>query len=146
MQIRNSKQWMQSGYVLMITLIFVLFLSLLIVSQTDMIVISLKSEATTKQYQALFYRAESGVIQTEKHLLGKDILLPPSSIIVNTHLENVNIDSCGNKTLDIVSVAAWHLKRFVLRSREIFARVPIAKSCKKNPPIQRLWWKENESQ
>lgn len=141
MSIRN--QYKQSGYVLMITLIFVLVLSLLVVAMTEATITAIKSETGMQQYQQLFYRAESGVLQMEQRLLGRYISLPSSSIALQTDVEHVDIDSCGNKIVDIVAMATWRSERFVLRSREIFARVPLAKKCRKIPLQKRLWWEEN---
>ena len=136
----------QTGYALLVTLIVVFVLTLIIVSQTDSVILGLRSVVGMKRYQQLFYCANDVLVQTEDQLLGKTSHLSTAcidfAIQQSIRITQQRVDPCGNKEIDIQASTQLHSQMLILQARDIFARVPVLKHCEALPRFQRVGWIE----
>lgn len=113
------------GAILPIVLIFLFVFTLLVTSSSQEVILQIKSEAATELNQAVFERAESGIIQSEMSLLNINFLLPSSTIALNTVVQLEKTDPKGNKTYRIQSTACAQHQQVELNVVDIFATVPV---------------------
>lgn len=133
----------QSGFILLITLIFLFVLTLITISGSQDIILENKMQNAMQNNALVFARAELGMQQAVLAIEGDPIVLPDSPISLNVITKIISTDDCGNQTIDIQSTAKNLFSNVVLNSRNIFARVPKEKGCKKIPMHQTLWWKDS---
>lgn len=132
----------QNGFILFITLLFLFVLTLFAIAGSQDIILENKMQSNGQNHFAVFARAELGLEQAVLLLEGNPITLPDSSISLTVTTTAVATDDCGNQTIDIQSTAKNNVSTVVLNSRNIFAKVPRQKGCKKIPLHQIVWWKE----
>ena len=132
-----------NGFVLFITLIFLFVLTLIAISGSQDIILENKMQNAMQNNALVFSRAELGMQQAVLAIEGDPIVLPDSPISLNVLTKIISTDDCGNQTIDIQSTAKNLFSRVVLNSRNIFAKVPRQKGCKKIAKHQILWWRES---
>jgi Tfp pilus assembly protein PilX len=138
--LRGAMRSHQPGFVLIITLLFILVLTILAISGGQHIILENKMQSNVQQTSAVFARAELGMAQKVLLLQGKSMTLPDSPISLKVTSTVIDIDDCDNQTIDMQSKASNHFSTVVLNSRDIFAKVPHEKNCKKIPAHRVLWW------
>ena len=130
----------QHGFILFIVLLFLFVLTLIAVSGSQDIILENKMQNNMQNTSLVFARAELGLQQAVLAIEGDPISLPDSPISLNVTTKLISTDDCDNQTIDIYSTAKDTLSTVVLNSRNIFAKVPREKGCKKIPVHQTLWW------
>ena len=130
----------QHGFILFIVLLFLFVLTLIAVSGSQDIILENKMQNNMQNTSLVFARAELGLQQAVLAIEGDPISLPDSPISLNVTTKLISMDDCDNQTIDIYSTAKDTLSTVVLNSRNIFAKVPREKGCKKIPVHQTLWW------
>ena len=133
----------QHGFILFIVLLFLFVLTLIAVSGSQDIILENKMQNNMQNTSLVFARAELGLQQAVLAIEGDPISLPDSPISLNVTTKLISTDDCDNQTIDIYSTAKDTLSTVVLNSRNIFAKVPREKGCKKIPAHQILWWRES---
>ena len=128
------------GSVLILTLLFLFIFTLIMVSDSQDVIINNKMQSAMQHDFAVFERAESGMRQMVLVLQGLSITLPNSTISLKTTAKLIKTDKCGNQTLIIQSIAHDQYDQVILNSRDIFAKVPKHRKCKKILEHQVLWW------
>ena len=129
------------GFVLMVVLIFLFVMTLISVTDARDIILQNKMESMMQNRMLVFARAELGMQQMIFYLQKKSMTLPDSPIALSASKKLIDIDRCGNKTIDMTSIAQMGLSTVILNSRGIFAKVPREKDCKKFPRYRSLWWR-----
>lgn len=130
-----------NGAILIIVLIFLFVLTLILVSNSQDVIVNQKMQNAMRHDDAVFLRAEAGMRQVILSLQGESVDLPDSPISLQTSFKKIKVDRCGNQTGEIMSVAQDEREKVILNSRDIFARVPVAKHCQKMPVHRCLWWR-----
>lgn len=131
----------KNGAVLIIVLIFLFVLTMMMVSNSQDVIVNQKTQNAMQHDSAVFLRAEAGIQQAILSLQGESVDLADSPISVETSMKKIKVDRCGNQTVEIMSVAHDNQEKVILNSRDIFARVPVAKHCQKIPAHRCLWWR-----
>jgi len=121
---------------------FLFVITLIIASQADSIIMALHSVSGFKNHQQLFNSANDGLICKEQQLLGKSCVLVDTTVRVHVAIVCQHKDACGNKILDLKSVATGSTGKLILQVRDIFARVTSEMNCRLLPRFQRIWWQE----
>lgn len=128
------------GFILFTVLLFLFVMTLLVLNATDDLILADKMEFSTKNNLTVFSHAEMGLEQVRLKLMGKEMILSPSNITLDTSAKILHIDACGNQTVAIQSIATNRFSKTVLNSIDIFARVPFTKNCKILPNHQCILW------
>jgi Tfp pilus assembly protein PilX len=139
MQVSGLKN--SNGAVLISVLVFLFVLTLMMVSNSQDVIINQKMQNAMRHDFAVFLRAEAGMQQAILSLQGESVDLPDSPIVLRTTVQKIKIDRCGNQIVEILSIAQDDHDKVMLNSRDIFARVPVAKHCQKIPVHRCLWWR-----
>lgn len=137
--LRRDVQPCDQGTILMTVLVVLSVLSFLVSTALQSVIMSLKMQNNWVEYNAVFARAELGLMQLRAQFQEQTLLLPYSSIVLKTDFKGVQIDVCGNKTVDFTATAVNPFSRVTLNSRDIFARVPRLKNCNAIPMHQVIW-------
>lgn len=130
-----------NGAILIIVLIFLFVLTVMMVSNSQDVIANQKMQNAMQHDDAVFLRAEAGMQQTILSVQGESVDLPDSPISLQTSFKKIKVDRCGNQTGKIMSIAQDEREKVILNSRDIFARVPVAKHCRKIPAHQCVWWR-----
>lgn len=133
----------QNGFVLFIALLFIFVLTLIVVSDTQTMILDRKMLNNARHDFQVYTVAQWGIQSVVYALEGDPIVLPDSMIVLNTTVKNIQTDLCDNQTVEIQAIAEDQLSKIVLNSRDIFAKVPREKGCKEIPIHQRIWWQES---
>ena len=128
------------GYVLFVTLLFLFILTLIVVSGSQDLILENKMQSNMQNQLAVFSRAELGLRQAILAQEGDSISLPDSSIALTVTTNTISVDDCGNQTIDFQAIAKNAISTVVLNSRDIFAKVPRQKRCRKIPAHHNVWW------
>ena len=134
------KMCQSKGFVLPVVLLIIFITSLVVIHETESVILSIKSNAAMSSYQRLYFSAQSALFKAEQFYTGQRDKLVSKNVILR--IMRQHIDDCGNNQLVIRAVAQSGRRRIILQSRDIFARVPVEKNCKRMPRFQRLWWQE----
>lgn len=132
----------QTGFVLMVTLIFIFVMTFIIITGSENMILQYKMQSNMLNEMRVFAYAEFGLQKMIFTLQHKSLFLPSSSISLITSKKIISIDSCGNKTIDLHAVASNALSTVILNSRAIFAKVPPEVHCKILPAYRCVWWKK----
>ena len=133
----------QNGFVLFIALLFIFIVTLIVMSDTQTMILD-KKILNSVHHEFQVYTVAQWGIQSAVHALeGDPIVLPDSSIVLNTTVKNIKTDLCDNQTVEIQVIAQDQFSKVVLNSRDIFAKVPREKGCQKIPIHQRIGWQES---
>ncbi|HLB56644.1 MAG TPA: hypothetical protein VJK30_04890 [Coxiellaceae bacterium] len=132
----------EPGFILFIVLIFLFVLTLTTISSSQDIILENKMQNNMENSFSVFARAELGMQQAVLAQENDPIVLPDSPISLNVTSTVIAKDSCDNKIIDMQSTAKNNVSTVVLNSRNIFAKVPRQKGCKKISKHQILWWRE----
>lgn len=130
-----------NGAILIIVLVFLLVLTMMMLSNSQDVIVNQKMQNAMWHDNAVFLRAASGMQQTILSLQGESVDLPDSPISLRISVKKIKLDRCGNQIVEIVSTAQDDQDKVMLNSRDIFARVPVAKHCQKIPAHRCLWWR-----
>lgn len=130
------------GFILMMTLIFLFVLTLIAVSGNNDIILQNKMQSDAAIQGQVFAQAELGLQKKIFQLIGKSFSLPNSPIKLHVLTKKINVDACGNKTINISSVATYLFSTVNLNTLVRFAKVPRERYCKKVKAYQILWWRE----
>ena len=133
----------ENGAVLIIVLVFLFVLTVMMVSNAQDVIANQKMQNAMQHDYVVFLRAEAGMQQTILSLQGESVDLPDSLIALQTRIKKIKVDRCGNQTVEILSIAQDDRDKVILNSRDIFARVPVAKHCHKIPIYQCLWFRKS---
>ena len=125
----------QYGTVLIVTLIFLFVLTLLVSSTTEETILEAKMESLLELNQVILNTAESGVIQSECHLLNHHIELPDTFILLKTSIQLEKVDLNDNKTFLIQSLASYASHQVLLKVRDNLIKMP-------KPTLHRITWEE----
>lgn len=128
------------GFVLPVVLLIIFVASLVVIHETDSVILSIKSNVAMSSYQRLYFSAQSALFQAERFYMGQRVKLLSKNVTLKIMQQHT--DDCDNNHLVIRAVAQSARRRIILQSRDIFARVPVEKNCKRMPRFQRLWWQE----
>lgn len=130
----------ENGAVLIIVLVFLFVLTVMMVSNSQDVIANQKMQNAMQHDDAIFLRAEAGMQQVILSLQGESVDLPDSPIALQTSVKKIKTDRCENQTVEITSIAQDDRDKVILNSRDIFAKVPVAKHCHKIPIYQCLWF------
>ncbi len=139
MQVSGFKK-NKNGAVLIIVLVFLFVLTVMMVSNSQDVIVNQKMQTAMQHDVAVFLQAEAGMQQTILSMEGETVDLPDSPISLRTSVKKIKVDRCGNQTVEIKSIAQDNHEKVILNSRDIFARVPVAKHCHTIPMHQCLWF------
>lgn len=126
------------GAALLIILIIIGVLSLIIMADTQKIIMNQKINSNIRHTGNLFHRAELGMTQAVFSHRGISLNLPSSPIQLATQENLIERDHCNNETIDIIVIAFEKSQVLTLKSRHIFATVPGGCGI---PSHKTVWWK-----
>jgi hypothetical protein len=131
----------QQGSALITVLLFVVVMTGLLLSSTEMGLLTATMNNQWQHKMLAFEAAEMGLISAEAEVQHKIIVLPPAAAKIITNIKLIDEDGCHKKRFKIFSNATYRNIQVSLESIYDYLPEPSAK-CIKEKINQRIFWHE----